>query len=499
MKKFLVILLFLLSPTLLKASFEFNKNCIEAYDLILSLRFNEAQRIILTEKRVNPENAIPTFLDNYIDFLSAFISEEEGQFDKLTSSLSDRKERIEKENANSPYYRYCLATMDMQVAFTRMKFGQYVKSATEINRAYRLLEKNKRQYPEFIPQQIELGMLHTLIGSIPDKYTWIKKTVGLRGSVSGGINEMQEVLTITNNSPRWKFLQSETLFLLSLASVNLSADKNFSEKLLRFYDTDEGSDLVKANPLMSYCKSIICFKRGLNDQGIQVLLSRPKGPRFFHFHYLDYLLGVAKLNRLDNDAWVYLINFTANFNGKNFIRSAYQHLAWYYLLNGDERKCKEFMNRIHLTGDNTTDSDKKALRDADSKELPNILLLKAQLLFDGGYYDRALAELADYNKSQSKSEHFQLEYLYRTGRVYHESGKISEAIRYYKLTIDKGEDKPWYFAANAALQLGLIYETLKNKDIASFYYHKSLSMNPVEYKNSIAQKAQAGLSRLNRQ
>jgi tetratricopeptide (TPR) repeat protein len=92
----------------------------------------------------------------------------------------------------------------------------------------------------------------------------------------------------------------------------------------------------------------------------------------------------------------------------------------------------------------------------------------------------------------------QLEYLYRIGRVYHESGKTSEAIRFYKLTIDKGEDKPWYFAANAALQLGLIYENLKNKDIARIYYQKSLSMNPIEYKNSIAQKAQAGLSRLNR-
>ncbi len=498
MKKILVILLFLLSPTLLKASFEFNKNCTEAYNLILSLRFSEARKFISSERYNNPENAIPTFLENYIDFLGAFISEEEGQFGKLTSSLPDRKERIEKENTNSPYYRYCLATMDMQVAFTRMKFGQYVKAATEINRAYKLLEKNKREYPDFIPQQITLGLLHTLIGSIPDKYTWVKKAVGLKGSVNGGINEMQQVLNSSNQSAHWKYLQSEALFMLSLASVNLSADTSFSGKLLRFYNTEDGIDLVKSNPLLSYCKSIICFKRGLNDQGIQVLLSRPKGTRFFHFHYLDYLLGVAKLNRLDNDSWIYLINFTANFNGKNYIRSAYQRLAWYYLLNGDEKRYKEYMNRIHLTGDNTTDSDKKALRDAESGEFPNIQLLKAQLLFDGGYYDRALDELSGYNRNPSKTEHHQLEYLYRAGRIYHESGKITEAIRYYKLTIEKGEDKPWYFAANAALQLGMIYENLKSKDAARIYYQKSLSMNPNEYKNSIAQKAQAGLSRLNR-
>jgi tetratricopeptide (TPR) repeat protein len=249
---------------------------------------------------------------------------------------------------------------------------------------------------------------------------------------------------------------------------------------------------------MAYCKANLCFKRGLNDQGIQILSTRPNGPEFFHFHYLDYLLGVAKLNRLDKDAWAYLINFTANFRGKNFIRAAYQRIAWNYLINGDIKKYHEYMNRIPLTGDNTTDSDKKALSDFKSGEIPNLYLLKAQLLFDGGYYDRSLEELAGFNQSPSKTEHHSLEYLYRLGRVYHESGKILEAIRYYNLTIEKGSDKPWYFAANAALQLGMIYENMKKYDLAASYYKKSLSMDPTEYKNSISQKAEAGLSRINR-
>ena len=498
MKKLLFVLFLLISPLFLKASFNFNQNCSDAFDLIISLRFNEAHKLIATEKKVNPDNAIPVFLDNYIDFLGSFISEEEASFKQYTDAMAARKRRIQKESSDSPYYKYCIATMDMQVAFTRVKFGEYIKAAAEINRAYRLLEHNNRDFPDFIPQKLSLGMLHTLIGSIPDKYDWIRKATGLKGSVNGGIQEMQQVFEISQRIPKWKYLQNESLFLLSLTSINLAADKSFSEKILEWYNKDEGMALIAENPLMAYCKANLCFKRGLNDQGIQILMNRPSGPKFFHFHYLDYLLGVAKLNRLDKDAWAYLINFTANFRGKNFVRAAYQHIAWNYLINGDIKKYFEYMNRIPLTGDNTTDSDKKALSDFRSGEVPNTSLVKAQLLFDGGYYERALDELADYNRSSSKTEHGSLEYLYRLARVYHESGKTTEAIRYYNLTITKGQDKPWYFAANAALQMGMIYENMRKYDLASVYYKKSLSMNPTEYRNSISQKAEAGLSRINR-
>ena len=497
MKKNLLVLFLLFSPLLLKASFTFNQNCTSAYNLIISLRFNEAHRLIAIEKKESPKNAIPYYLDNYIDFLESFISEEEGQFKQYTTALAIRKHRIEQESPDSPYYKYCLATMDMQVAFTRMKFGEYIKAAGELNRAYRLLERNSIDYPDFIPQKLSLGMLHTLIGSIPEKYEWIKKATGLKGSVNQGIQEMQQVFDLSQDIPKWEYLQNETLFLLSLTSINLSANKSFSDNILKWYNKEEGQKLVRNNPLMAYCKAILCFKQGLNAQGIQALTFRAKDAKFFPFHYLDYLLGVAKLDRLDNDAWAYLINFTANFRGKNFIKSAYQRIAWNYLINGDIKKYREYMNRILLSGDNTTDSDKKALLDAQSGVMPDVHLLKAQLSFDGGYYDRALDELAAFNRDTSKTEHQYLEYLYRSGRVYHELGKIAEAIRYYNLTIEKGQDKPWYFAANAALQMGIIYENMNKYSMARSYYKKCLSMNPTEFKNSISQKAKAGLSRTN--
>jgi len=39
---------------------------------------------------------------------------------------------------------------------------------------------------------------------------------------------------------------------------------------------------------------------------------------------------------------------------------------------------------------------------------------------------------------------------------------------------------------------------MKMYNLAATFYKKSLSMDPTEYKNSISQKAEAGLNRINR-
>ena len=81
-------------------------------------------------------------------------------------------------------------------------------------------------------------------------------------------------------------------------------------------------------------------------------------------------------------------------------------------------------------------------------------------------------------------------------RETHEWGKTKQAIDCYEETLKNGKKDKWYFAANAALQLGLIYEKTGNRTKATECYNQCLSLNPNEYSNSIHQKAKAGLSRL---
>jgi tetratricopeptide (TPR) repeat protein len=89
-----------------------------------------------------------------------------------------------------------------------------------------------------------------------------------------------------------------------------------------------------------------------------------------------------------------------------------------------------------------------------------------------------------------------VEYNYRLGRIYHESGNSAKAIERYRQTIIQGKSEPYYFAAGAALQLGLLYENNGAFQKADSAFNLCLSINTSEYKTSLHQKAKAGLNRL---
>ena len=70
------------------------------------------------------------------------------------------------------------------------------------------------------------------------------------------------------------------------------------------------------------------------------------------------------------------------------------------------------------------------------------------------------------------------------------------AIQYYEQTISNGKNYSYYFAANSALMLGILYEGKGNAAKAEDYFRVCLNFRDHEYQNSIDQKAKAGLNRL---
>jgi hypothetical protein len=56
-----------------------------------------------------------------------------------------------------------------------------------------LLENNVKKFPNFIPQQKSLGLIHIMVGSIPQNFLWVAKLLGLKGSVKNGLQELKNV------------------------------------------------------------------------------------------------------------------------------------------------------------------------------------------------------------------------------------------------------------------------------------------------------------------
>lgn len=472
--------------------YDFNQTCINAYNDIISLNFNGGLKWIEKEKATNPDNRIVLLLENYIDFLTLAIGENESDFDALKPNRTKRIDLLHKSEINSPWHRHCLAAIYLQWSFARVKFGEYMMAGLDLNRAYRLIEENKIDYPNFIPDLLLDGVVNALIGSVPENYQWATRLAGMEGAVETGRSKLYSLLTLTKQQPQWNYLLPEAYFYLSFIEMNLQNDRTLVNNLL-----DSITRAEPDNPLMCYIRANLYMHSGRNDQAITMLETCKTTEGNYPLHYLEYLHGNARLNKLDKDAAKHLLNFVKRYEGKNYIKSAYQRLAWISLINGDRNGYRFYMTQVMNNGQTFVDEDKQAQNAAESKEIPNIRLLKARLLFDGGYYEEALNALSgNLNAQDLLMTTDSVELLYRKARIFHELDKIPQAKEQYQKTISMGNRLPHYFAGNAALQLGLIYESEQNYSQAQQYYDLCLKMRFTEYRTSIQQKARVGKQRI---
>jgi tetratricopeptide (TPR) repeat protein len=494
LRNFLTLIL-IVTVLIANAAFDVNENCIKAHDAILRLQLDDAGKLLAYEKTVHPENHMALLLENYIIFLKAILSEEPKEISLMQTLGKKSIGIIEKTDKNQPFRRPAIAQIHLLMAYLDARSGNYLSPSFEIGKAYRLLDQNHIQFPDYRAGDPQMGLLHIIIGSIPSEYKWLPDFLRMEGSVNLGETEIAASLANKTSDKILAMMAPECLFLLSMVAVQIADEKTQQIQVLKLFNYSGLAEESKQSPLLLFARVMLLSKLGNNDEAISILSNRPHLPGQFPFSALDYYLGTAKLNRLDKDSNKTLIGFASSFKGKNLIKSAYQRLAWHYLLQGDKTKYKFYMERIIVCGDLITESDKKAYQDALSGDEPNICLLKSRLLFDGGYYQKALDQLSCFNPFDAiTTPHDRLEFYYRKARILHMIERTDEALDYYTITLKQGSSSTYYFAANAALNIGEIYESRQQIEKARVYYEKCLSLRYSEYRTGIRMKA---LTRLN--
>lgn len=463
----------------------------DAYHLIIDLKLDAAQKAIADIKKNEPDNLLVLHLENYVDFFTIFINEEKEQFSELEKNKEARVSYIEKHgDRSSPYYLFVQAEIELQWALVRAKFDELFKAASETYNAYNLLTANQKKHPHFIANKKSLSAIHVLVESIP---SIVRKVFRIKGSIAQGTQEIQEVI---NYAEANDFLYKEEAIAIN---TYILFYQNNKRKAAWDFLVNSGLDPEKS-PLVSFLMATMASKVGENDYAIKILENRPTGDAYSPFHYLDFMLGKAKLNRLDPDADQYFEKFLNNFSGQHYIKEAYQKLGWYQLTinNNNIPAYKNYMQKLQANGDKLIDGDNQAYKEAKSKNIPHPLLLKARLLYDGGYYERAYNLLIKNSSFFNTASIYSLEYNYRLGRITQSLGNAYDAVNYYNQVINLGHEKEEYFACNAALQLGLLFEEQNNHKEAKRYFKRCLKMSPSDYKNSLHQKAKSGLNRLDK-
>lgn len=458
------------------------------YQQIVSLELSKAE-VQLNKVTDSFDNKAYLYLQSSLNFYRFFILEEMTDSKKLNLQKDQLLQLLKQSNLPINWQRFLEAELLLHNAMISFKSGEQFSGFREFYKASSLLEKNIQEFPNFIYSYKSAGILHALLSGIPDDYKLAASLIGLKGQIEQGKQELEKFINYAEQTQDLFLEESYAAYAFITAFLENKPEAAYSYWLKKM-------GMADPNPLYAYVQSRIAIRCGYTDAAINILQSLPIDDRD-QFPYLHYLLGLCKLDKLDFNAEANFYQYLQIYKGQNHLKETYQKLAWISRLRGNIGMYRLHISKCLNRGNAQLDEDKQAYVEAKSGILPDSILLRARLLSDGNFPDKALEVLAPHRINYYNNEALKLEYAYRLGRIYQQQKHVEDALRQFKDVLDFDPSNKSYMSCNALLQTGLLFENQSKKQEAIHYYQMVLKTHPDQYQRSIHQKAKAGLSRLN--
>lgn len=462
---------------------QFTPNQSQAYQEILNLKLKTAEAMLAKE---NKNDAINAYLKNYVLVLQLLTSQHDSLFQAKKEQEEIALAQIKKWNRKSAYHRFLQAEVKIQWAIVKLMWGENLAAAWSIKRAYHLLEENEQLYPDFLPTKKSLGLLRVVLGSVPEKYQWFLQLFGLEGNIKQGLENMQ---TVTEANTIFS-LETQLLLMLVQTYV-LNEPAQALQVSIAVGNTHKNSLLAR------FISALVSMKAGKLQGGDKLLMLPVSDSGFIYSPFFDYLNGeTCLLSGSYEQANHFYKLFLAHYQGKNYIKNAYYRLFLSDWLS-DKPQASRYLDSCLSKGQTQIELDKNAENFAKRRNLPHKALMKARLLTDGGFYEKAWQVVQQIPEKELSNQKDKIELLYRKARILDKQGKHEDACHFYQKTIALSGNLPYYFAPNAALQLAYLYrDVFKDKNLAMSYFKKVLTYPQHEYKNSLDHKAKTALKRL---
>lgn len=453
------------------------------YRQILSLQIAEAQQQLSTLRTGNELHKL--YLLNLSETADILITEDEKRFDKINDGMRARLERLSNmpETAETLFLR---AEISLQRGFNLLNLGQELNAVLAIRQAYLSAQECIKKYPQFIPVKKTHGVIQVMLGSVPDKYQWFMNLLGMKGSVKVGQRQLED-LRASGSSLN---LEATVLYYTIKGFLN----QQFGEAALGFQES------LQKDPdsrLLMFLGINMLMKNSQSAEAFELMKDLDKHPQGLQMAYVDYLRGEALLHRGEyTPAIASYQRFIRGYKSRSFKKDAYYKISLCYYLLGDLTNARKNFDVAKTTGRTSSDPDKYADAMLAENIFPNARILKIRFYTDGGYYKEAREEIKLVNGADLHHPRDAAEFAYRKGRLAHKTQDLPAAKALYLQAIEKTGDNPWYFAPNAALQLGYIAQSQGDLAGARKYYEKALSYKRYEYKNGIDSKAKYALDQL---
>ncbi len=471
--------LFLLPILLPAQDWEMTPSTAQEYERVLDLRYTEDHS---TTTAYSPAKL---YIHALSEALVLLLTEDLNLFKKFEARADDRIELLEKDQQAASLF--VMAEIRLQWSFIHLKFGEELDAAWDLRQAYQLTKLCKKKYPEFKPINKTSGILNVMVGSVPEKYDWILSLLGMEGDITRGIAELTQVQE--SNS----IFSKEARLLKSLVEGYV------------FQKPKEGiqhiEPLLSANStpsLVLILATSLSIKNAQSEDALTYINALEEKQLPINLAFIQYLKGEVNLHKGQyKSAIAAYQRFINEYTGQNHLKDAYYKTGIAYWLDNDQERATYYLSTASTVGKEETEADKYAARSLQSNELPNRKLTKLRYFTDGGYYVDASNVMETISIDELKSEKDRVEFYYRKARLYHKTNRSNTAMEFYKKTIHESNSFQTYFAPNACLQLGYLYEEKMDVKNAELYYKKALTYKRHEYKNSIDTKARSALAQLN--
>ena len=470
----------------------FSENCIEAQKALFKFKLDHAEKHLEAESRTNPNNAVVDYLMVMHSMLSYTTNETKQGFTTFDSLKEIAIKNISAAPEEDGTKDFLLEEVYFYSSVVNGKKGNNIAAANDVRNCYKYGTLVLKNHPDYVAAKKTLGLLKSGFGSLPTNYQKLVQFFGFESSMVKGLEDLNSFITTKSDRQEWIIMKKEAQFFVASIHLYLKNDKTKAWTLIDSLTQDHAQ-----NPLSRFARVNFADKCRKNDEIIRVITQAQKSTPDQDIPFLSFMLGKAKLNRLDPDADSYLLQYLDQYQGGSYVKSCYQKLCWHAVIQGHDNKYATYLNELKDNGNTELEVDEQAQKFAVQNKTPNSVLLQTRLLFDGGYYTKALKIIRPNNAGDFEKGLVRTEYFYRKGRIYdalHQS-KLAEA--FYLEAMQEGNLLSQYYASYATLYLAEMYERNGDSINAKKYFKLSMSYDAnKEYKKSIEHRAKNGLDRI---
>jgi tetratricopeptide (TPR) repeat protein len=339
------------------------------------------------------------------------------------------------------------------------------------------------------------GLCEVAAGSVPRKYRWLARLLGFSGSVAGGMDRL-------DIAARGDGMQGvEALVALALTDATLNER--------RAGTVDRMAALARersASPILAYLEGYLLLLDRRPVEAEAALLRAQRGlgrlgPDTLPFVQAQLGMALFRQDRFEEAAPV-LEEFARSFRGQAFVAQSLLQAGIAYEMAGDRRRAESLYRRVRAGRD--YDTDLAAERAAEERlrapmtEAERLLLL-GETAFDAGRYRDAVRTLQPVVTDGALPDDQRAEAAYRTGRAYQALGEGAQALRHYRLAVDRPGDPLAKWGPWSVYHAGEVHEAEGRTDDARRMYQRVLENEAeFDYHKTLEQRARAALERLAR-